>query len=195
MAEPSFARTDPRRHSSVLQTPRQPLREEDADTATNTAKVKTNWPKRPHTEPQLHDLVTEVKYEIALGFNGNKRLFKSKITHFKGVAVMDSPTFNDMMWRFETGEPNSFSNSEYEAMNDFENHLFSEVSKLVKEEFQTKNQGELKRMTSIILKLLRVAPAGPINVNKILDPTFDDTDQESFIRCSIRTCLDSPVKM
>ena len=115
---------------------------------------RTMHSKRPHTEPQLHDLVTEVKYEIALGFNGNKRLFKSKITHFKGVAVMDSPTFNDMMWRFETGEPDSFSNSEYEAMNDFENHLFTEVSKLVKEEFLTANQSELKRMTATYLGLL-----------------------------------------
>ena len=87
MADSSFAHTDPRRLSSVLQSPRQPQRDESADTTNNTVASKSYWPKRPHTEPQLHDLVTEVKYEIALGFNGNKRLFKSKITHFKGVAV------------------------------------------------------------------------------------------------------------
>ena len=61
MADSSFAHTDPRRLSSVLQSPRQPQRDESADTTNNTVASKSYWPKRPHTEPQLHDLVTEVK--------------------------------------------------------------------------------------------------------------------------------------
>ena len=133
-------------------------------------QTKDKWPTKAHEESALHDLVVEHKYDFSLGVEANKKLFQSRITHPMGCQVMESGTFTDMKWWFESGKPDAFSTAMYDSMNDFELWLADQVKQAVQKKFKEEDSDKHERMCRIILKLLRAAPAGDISVDKILDP-------------------------
>ena len=108
--EDEYSRADPRRFSGGQQRAFRPRDEE------GKLKTKERWPERSHSEPALHDLVMEQKYETDLGYAGNLRLFVSKIEHPMGRFVLKCPTFRDMMWYYKTNATDTFSKSMYDAI-------------------------------------------------------------------------------
>ena len=88
-----------------------------------------------------------------------------------GDLVVDAPTFTDLKWWHETGAPDTFSNTMYEAIQDFENFLFNQVKDLIGSNFSEQDKDTREKLIKAICRLTRCVPAGVINANQILDPS------------------------
>ena len=153
----------------------------DAESLVKPDNHGKKWYERPHTEDALHDLVLEHKYDFNLGYLSNLRLFESKIQHHFGTAVLESPTYRDLMWRYETEENDAFSSAQYKAYNDFEHFLRDNIQGKVENHFTTLPPDERRLITAKILRLVRCAPAGTIETDTIRGISFTETaESEQF---------------
>ena len=140
----------------------------DAESLINADKHGKKWLDRPHQEDSLHDLVSEHKYDFNISYLSNYHLFISKIQHPFGTAVLQSPTYRDLQWKHETGKDDAFSTAQYQAYNEFEQFLQDNVQGAVDKQFSTLSSAERRLITVKTLLLIRCAPAGTIDTEKIL---------------------------
>ena len=88
-----------------------------------------------------------------------------------GEFIMDTPTYRDMMWYHKYGQPDYYSQTTYNAFNDFEGWLQEQVKAAVQEHLGKRGvtEEECSYLVGKILRLIRCVPAGEIDavINEI----------------------------